>query len=225
MSEPRECLEIRTKQKVSESTTWLTPQSNHTYGHLINIILWSFSSYQSYLTWLENSSGSKYNVRVHCCPGEFCEDVLAGGVMKHAGEMQRRRQSVFIAELCWSHPMELFRLREVHFRGDQNTWDVAFHVMLLRKRQNEDLRKRNLSFICPAERKSENELFNSPNEIQISSFQDMNVNKVLLLLLVHCWVLSRLFTFWLCCFFVGRIKQKNLMTGWEEPMNFRRGSK
>lgn len=41
---------------------------------------------------------------------------------------------VFITELRWSHPVELLDLRKVHLGGDQHTWDVALHVVLLSKK-------------------------------------------------------------------------------------------
>lgn len=100
-----------------------------------------------------------------------------------------------------------------------------------KKRQNQDLRKRNISFICPTVRKSERMfIFNSPNEMQISSFQDMSVNQVLhfMSLLVHCLVLLlRKAVYFLVVLFplLAELNKKTLMTGWEEPMNFRRGSK
>lgn len=71
----------------------------------------------------------KRNIRVDCCPGDFGENVLVGRVQ--IGEPQRRRQAVFIAEFCWSHPVELLDFRKVHLGGHENTGDVAFHVVLL----------------------------------------------------------------------------------------------
>lgn len=40
---------------------------------------------------------------------------------------------MFITELCWSHPVRLLDLRKVHLGGDQHTWDVALHEVLLSK--------------------------------------------------------------------------------------------
>lgn len=45
---------------------------------------------------------------------------------------------MFITELCWGHPVELLNFRKVHLGGDQNTWDVALHVMLLSKKQDKE---------------------------------------------------------------------------------------
>lgn len=42
---------------------------------------------------------------------------------------------MFITELCWRHPVKLLDLRNVHFGGDQHTWDVALHVVLLSKKK------------------------------------------------------------------------------------------
>lgn len=64
-------------------------------------------------------------------PGKPVENALAGRVDEKAGEGQGRREPVFITEFCWSHAVELLDLCKVHFGGDQNTWDVAFHVVLL----------------------------------------------------------------------------------------------
>lgn len=43
---------------------------------------------------------------------------------------------MFITELCWSHPVELLDLGKVHLGGDQHTWDVALHVVLLIKKRD-----------------------------------------------------------------------------------------
>lgn len=69
-----------------------------------------------------------------CCPGKPAENALAGRVNEKAGEGQGGRKPVFITEFCRSHAVELLDLSEVHFGGDQNTWDVAFHVVLLSKK-------------------------------------------------------------------------------------------
>lgn len=78
------------------------------------------------------------NIRVCGGPGQLAVDVLAGGVVVQAGEGQRRRQSVFITELCWCHPVELLGFRKVHLGSNQDTWDVALHVVLLHKRSEND---------------------------------------------------------------------------------------
>ena len=71
------------------------------------------------------------DVRIYCCPRQPGVDGLAGGVEEQAGEGQRGRQLVFITELGRSHPVELLDFRKVHLGGDQHTWDVALHVVLL----------------------------------------------------------------------------------------------
>lgn len=81
-----------------------------------------------------NSDGLTKNVREHRCPGQLGVDALAGGVQGQAGEGHGWRQPVFVAELCRCHPMELLHLGEVYLGGHQHTWDVALHVVLLRKR-------------------------------------------------------------------------------------------
>lgn len=106
----------------------------HTQWHTANPIS---NTYAKLLTQLESGSRSNWNVRVSCCPGKPCEDGLVGGIEEQRGEGQRWRQPVFITKLCWSHPMKLLDLRKVHLGGDQNTWDVVFHVVLLRKKKDE----------------------------------------------------------------------------------------
>lgn len=74
------------------------------------------------------------DIRVHGCPCQPGVDVLAGGVEEDAREGQWWRQAVFIAELGWSHPVELLDFSEVHLGGHQHARDFALHVVLLSKK-------------------------------------------------------------------------------------------
>ncbi|TNN42769.1 hypothetical protein EYF80_047028 [Liparis tanakae] len=85
----------------------------------------------------DESSAAVGYVRVHRCPGQPAVDAPAGGVGEQAGEGQRWRQLVFVAELGGSHPVGLLDLGEVRLGGHQHTWDAALHEVLLSNRWGE----------------------------------------------------------------------------------------
>lgn len=81
---------------------------------------------------MSNVTENSY-VREHGGPGQLGVDVLAGGVQGQAGKWEWRRQPVFVAELCWGHPVELSHLGEVCLGGHHHTGNTAVHVVLLQK--------------------------------------------------------------------------------------------